>query len=321
MIYTIAQTDILKNLQISAERILAGFIFIFLTAFTLYAQTSIATEPNEKTLVVENAKDSDVFSFGKTVIVRQHAKGVLAFGGDVIVEGRVDGDVATIGGSIIQKETAFIGGDVIAFGGTYRPESKNPLRNSDKETIMFAGYEEELRNLTQNPSQIFAPSFSLGFLAQRILLLLFWFVISLALTTIAPGAVSRAVARFQLSTLKVFAFGSVGFVVTVTIVMFSLSFLPNYVYAIVILMAFVLLLLSFVFGRVALQASMGKQIQKLLLPENKHSETVALLIGTVVWTMLLSIPYLWMLALIALIAASLGLVLTARSTNDWQKAR
>ncbi len=321
MIYTAARTDILRNLQISAERILAGFIFIFLAAFTLYAQTSIATEPDQKTLVIEDAKDSDVFSFGKTVIVKRHAKGVLAFGGDVIVEGRVDGDVATIGGSIIQKETAFIGGDVIAFGGTYRPESKNPLRNSDKETIMFVGYEEELRNLTQNPSQIFAPDFSLGFLAQRILLLLFWFVISLALTTIAPGAVSRAVARFQLSTLKVFAFGSVGFVVTITIVMFSLSFLPDYVYAIVILMAFVLLLLSFVFGRVALQVSTGKQIQKLFLPENKHSETVALLIGAFVWTLLLSIPYFWMFALVALIAASLGLVLTARSTNDWQKAR
>jgi hypothetical protein len=321
VIYIAARTDIFRNLQISAERILAGFIFIFLAAFTLYAQTSIATEPDEKTLVIEDAKDSDIFSFGKTVIVKQHAKGVLAFGGDVIVEGRVDGDVATIGGSIIQKETAFIGGDVIAFGGTYRPENRNPLRNSDKETIMFAGYEEELRNLTQNPSQIFAPNLSLGFLAQRILLLLFWFVISLALTTIAPGAVSRAVARFQLSTLKVFAFGSVGFIITVTIVMFSLSFLPDYVYAIVILMAFVLLLLSFVFGRVALQVSMGKQIQKLFLPENKHSETVALLIGAFAWTLLLSIPYLWMFALIVLIAASLGLVLTARSPNDWQKAR
>ncbi len=321
MIYTAAQTDIFENLQISAERILAGFVFILFAAFALYAQTSIATQPNEKTLVIEDAKDSDVFSFGKTVIVKQHAKGVLAFGGDVIVEGQVDGDVATIGGSIIQKETAFIGGDVIAFGGTYRPESKNPLRNSDKESIMFAGYEEELRDLTQNPSKIFAPSFSIGFLAQRILLLLFWFVISLALTTIAPGAVSRAVARFQLSALKVFAFGAVGFIVTVTIVMFSLSFLPDYVYAIVILMAFVLLLLSFVFGRVALQVSMGKQIQKLLLPDNKHSETVALLIGAIVWTLLLSIPYLWMFALIALIAASLGLVLTARSTNDWQKGR
>lgn len=295
-------------------------IFILLVVFSLHAQTSVSLQPNENTLIVEDAKESDIFAFGKNVVVKKHAKGVLAFGGDIIVEGRVDGDVATIGGSIVQKETAFIGGDVITFGGTYRHESANPLRNEGKETIMYAGYEEELRSLTQNPSQLFSPGFSLSFLVQRLLLLLVWFVISLALTTIAPGAVSRAVARFQLSALKVFAFGSVGFVVTIIGVMVSLSFLPNYIYAIVVLTAFVVLLISFVFGRVALQVSVGKQIQKRLLPDNKHSETLALLIGAFVWTLLLSIPYLWILALVTLIAASLGLVLTARSGNGWQKA-
>ncbi len=296
-----------------------AIVFILLVVFSLHAQTSVTLQPAENTLIIEDAKESDVFAFGKNVVVKKHAKGVLAFGGDVIVEGRIDGDVATIGGSIIQKENAFIGGDVITFGGTYRHEGANPLRNEGKETIMYAGYEEELRNLTQNPSQLFSPGFSLSFLAQRLLLLLVWFVISLALTTIAPGAVSRAAARFQLSALKVFAFGSVGFILTIVGVMVSLSFLPNYIYAIVVLTAFVVLLVSFVFGRVALQVSVGKQIQKRLLPDNKQSETLALLIGAFVWTLLLSIPYLWILALAALIAASLGLVLTARAGSGWQK--
>jgi len=136
---------------------------------------------------------------------------------------------------------------------------------------------------------------------------------------IAPGAVSRAVVRFQLSKLKVFALGSIGFTLTTVGVMASLSFLPNYVSAIVSLMVFLLLLLGYVYGRVALQVSVGKQIQRYLLPDTKHSETFALLIGAFVWTLLLSIPYLWTFSLVALIAASLGLVLTARSTNTWQK--
>lgn len=298
---------------------LAVTVFILLAVFALYAQSPNITTQNENTLTIEEPQ-GEIYSFGKNVIVKGNAKGILVFGGDAVIEGAVDGDVAVIGGSIIQKETASISGDVIVFGGAYHPESKTPLRNSEKETIVFAVFEEEFRNLAQNPSQIFSPSFTLGFLAQRILLLLFWFVISLALTTIAPGAVSRAVARFQLSALKVFAFGSVGFIVTIVIVMSSLSYLPNYVYTIVVLMAFVLLLLSFVFGRVALQVSVGKRIQKHFLPENKQSETLALLIGAFVWTALLSIPYLWIFALIILTAASFGLVLTARSTNGWQKA-
>jgi cytoskeletal protein CcmA (bactofilin family) len=75
-------------------------------------------------LIIEDAPEMEVFAFGKTVIVKKQAKGVLAFGGDVIVEGRVEGDVAAIGGSVTQKENAFIGGDVIIFGGTYRPKAK-----------------------------------------------------------------------------------------------------------------------------------------------------------------------------------------------------
>ncbi len=297
----------------------AVIVFIFFAVFAIYAQSPNIVTQNENTLVIEEPQ-GEIYSFGKNVIVKGNAKGILVFGGDAIIEGAVDGDVAVIGGSIIQKETASISGDVIIFGGAYHPESKTPLRNAEKETIVFAVFEEEFRNLAQNPSQIFSPTLTPGFLAQRILLLLFWFIISLVLTTIAPGAVSRAVARFQLSALKVFAFGSVGFVLTIVVAMSSLSFLPNYVYTIVVLMSFVLLLLSFVFGRVALQVSVGKQLQKRFLPESKQSETVALLIGAFVWTLLLSIPYLWTFVLVFLVAASLGLVLTARSTNIWQKA-
>ncbi|MGI8788985.1 MAG: hypothetical protein ACR2HG_14680 [Pyrinomonadaceae bacterium] len=319
MIYLNARTNLYADFRLPFKQILSGFIFILLAALALYAQTTITDAHDEKTIVINHVTDGEIFSFGKNVIIKNQAKGVLVFGGDVIVEGNVEGDVATIGGSVIQKENASIGGDVIIFGGSYKPESREPLRAAGKETIMYAGYEDELRNLTQNPSQIFAPGFSWAFLAQRILSILFWFVISLALTTIAPGAVSRAVARFQLSMLKVVAIGFAAFVVTTLGVMAGLSFLPNYVSAIVSLMLFVSLVLSYVFGRVALQVSVGKRIQKYFLPESKHSETLALLLGAFVLTLLLSLPYIWTFVLIALFAASLGLVLTARSTNNWDK--
>ena len=319
MIYQNTLTNNFTDFQIPLRQMFWGIIFVLSAAFTIYAQTVSIEQPDDKTIIINDAKESEVFSFGKTVVVRQHAKGVLAFGGDIIVEGKIDGDVATIGGSVIQKENAFIGGDVIIFGGNYRPESANPLRNPDKETVMYAGYEDELRNLTQNPIQLFSPSFSWAFLAQRLLSVLFWFIISLAFTTLAPGAVGRAIARFRLSTLKVIGIGFSAFLVTTLGVIACLSFLPNYVSAIVSLMAFVLLMLGYVFGRVALQLSVGKQLQKRFLPENRQSETLAILIGVLVWTLLLSVPYLWTLALIALLSASLGLVLTARATNGWQK--
>ena len=320
MSYAITQNDIFINPKFPHWQSLCGIALIFLCQFTLLAQTQISTSPDETTLIIDDAPEMEVFAFGKTVIVKKQAKGVLAFGGDVIIEGRVEGDVAAIGGSITQKENAFIGGDVIIFGGTYRPESKNPLRNDGKETVMYAGYEEELRSLTQNPTQIFSPGFSFAFLAQRILSLLFWFVVSLALTTLAPGAVGRAIARFQLSTLKIFAIGFFSFLATTIIVIGSLSVLPNYLSAIFGLMAFVLLMLAYVFGRVTMQVSVGKMLQKQFVGEKNQSETLAIFIGVFVWTLLLSIPYIWTFALLALFAAGIGLVLTGRSTNNWQKS-
>lgn len=319
MIYSETQTNNFISSQIPFGQILCGLVLILLTVISIYSQTQTISRTDENTITVENAQ-SDVFSFGKNVVVKGDSKGVLAFGGDVVVEGSVDGDVASIGGSVIQKEKASIAGDVIIFGGTYRPESKNPLRNAEKETIMVAVFEKELRNLTQNPSQLFSPSFSLAFLAQRILSILFWFVLSLALTTISPGAISRAIARFRLSTLKIIAVGFFSFVGISVGMMTCLNFLPNYINAIIVLMVFLLLILAYVFGRVALQLIIGKQLQKQFLSPHKQSETLAILIGVVVWTIFLSVPYLWIFALLALISASVGLVLTARSNDVWEKA-
>ncbi len=102
--------------------------------------------------------------------------------------------------------------------------------------------------------------------------------------------------------------------------MACLNFLPNYINAIVVFMVFLLLILAYVFGRVTLQLIIGKHLQKQFLPESKQSETLAILIGVVVWTLLLSIPYLWAFAFLALISASIGLVLTARARGGWQKS-
>lgn len=317
MIYT----AVFKNpsgFQHQFRQILAGLFCVFLFAAAICAQPNVS-QPDENTMVFDDAKDMEIYSFGKTVIVKKAAKGVLVFGGDAIIEGHIEGDVATIGGSVYQKEGAFIGGDVITFGGAYKHDSADPPRNAEKQTIVFAGYENELREMMQNPSQIFAPQFTWAFLAQRLLSILFWFVISLGLTTIAPGAVSRAVTRFQLSPAKIIGFGILAVLVSTICVVVCLKFLPGYLSTIVGLMVSLILLLAYVFGRVALQVSAGKWLQRLVMPEKRHSESVALLFGVLFFTLLLSLPYVWTLAVFLLWTSSLGLVLTARATNSWQK--
>ena len=282
------------------------------------ANPEISTSDDQSTVIVGDAPDQEVYVIGKSVIVNKRAKGVLAIGGDVVVEGRIEGDVATIGGNIVQKENAYIGGDIIVFGGAYKPESEAPLREPGRETVMFGVFEEELRNFGQNPSQIFSPTLTVSFFAQRLVLALFWFIVSIVITTIAPGAVTRAVARLHLSSLKVGALGGAALVFLTGGIIAAALLLPNYLSATVGLLGVLILVLFYVFGRVALQVSVGKLVQKHLLSDSNRSETLAILIGVLIWTLLLSLPYIWLLALFAVFATGSGLALTARSSTKWQ---
>jgi len=79
-----------------------------------------------------------------------------------------------------------------------------------------------------------------------------------------------------------------------------------------------LLLVAYLFGRVAIHAATGRWLQRLLLSEKNRSESVALLLGVAFWTVILTLPYVWLLAVSALIITSLGLALTARYRIGWK---
>jgi len=291
---------------------------LVLAAISLFSISCFAAEAisaDDQALEINDAAEMQVIAVAKTVVIKKAAKDVFVFGGDVIVEGTVSGDVGVIGGTITQKEGAFIGGDVIVIGGAYKPDGLEPLRNAGKETIVFGILEDELRDLGQNPTSLLSPSFTPSFLAQRILSMLFWFVVSLGVTTIAPGAVSRAIARTKLSGAKVAGLGLAGLIGSLILVVSAFSVLPDYLSVVVWLMVFGLLMLAYLFGRVTLQLSVGKYIQKHFLSGYKQNETMAILIGVLVWTVLLSLPYVWTLALLALFAAGVGLVITARNNS------
>lgn len=288
-----------------------------LFCIAVIAHPEIETSEDQMTVTVNDAPEQEVYVIGKSVIVNKQAKGVLAIGGDVTVRGRIEGDVATIGGNVIQEKDAYIGGDIIVFGGAYKPESENPLREPGRETVSFGVFEEELRNFGQHPTQIFSPVLSLSFLAQRLILALFWFIISVVMTTVAPGAVGRAVARIQLSAIKMCGIGAAAFLLISGLIIGGAIILPNYLSATLALMGMLILMLGYVFGRVSLQVSVGKLIQKHLLSDNNRSETLAILIGVIVWTLLLSLPYIWLLALFAVFTIGIGLILTGRAAPKW----
>ena len=182
---------------LSAASFISAIAISFLLPLLVLPQSQLSEDAGQQTLSVDDAPEMKVIAISKNVVIKKHAKEVLAWGGDIIVEGTVDGDVAAIGGSVIQKEGSFIGGDVIVFGGQYRSEGEGTQRVVGKNTIMFGVFEDELRGLARDPTQIFSPKLSVAFLVQRILAVLFWFLVTMATATIAPGALSRGVAGLR----------------------------------------------------------------------------------------------------------------------------
>ena len=106
------------NLEFITPRLTFGQIFCaFLLAlvfiFSIFAQDNLSKNSAKETVKAQEGED--VYRYNKNVLVEKgiKAKSILAFGGDIIIEGEVEEDVATIGGTINQKESAVIGGDTV----------------------------------------------------------------------------------------------------------------------------------------------------------------------------------------------------------------
>ena len=310
-------------------RLALAALAVLCAAAAIRAQSNAPSAPDlrpqgaaqSEPLVVEGDHARDVFGMGRTVVVRGRVRhGVMAFGGDVVVEGRVEGDVAALGGTVVQREGSWIGGDVWVFGGSYQGCKFSPGRDAHSSTVMYAGYEDELREVARNPARLLAPRWSLPSLGLRVLSVLFWFILSLGLTAAAPGAVGRAAARLQLASLRVALIGVVGSVLVVFGVPAALHALPPLVGTFVFTLAIALSVFAYFFGRVAVHAATGRWLQRALLGEGHRSESVALLAGAVFWTAVLSLPYVWPLAAAALVVVSFGIALTARYRLGWRQA-
>jgi hypothetical protein len=277
-----------------------------------------AQSAGEKVVVVDGINEGTVFGVGNSLRITGTVKqGAMSFGGDVIVEGVVEGDVATIGGSVIQKAGSRIGGDVIVLGGTYRSDDTPAQRRPEAMTMMYAGYQQELRGMMRNPTGLFTPHWTPTYFGTRLLVVLFWFLVSLAFTAAMPGTISRGVARLQLTSLRVAAIGLISVVVLFGFVILCLWIMPEPVRVLVGLLALLLWLVAGLFGRVILYAATGRWIQRKYAAVGKNSEAVALLLGTSFWVLLTSLPYVWPFMATFILIISFGLALTARYRVGW----
>ena len=303
--------------KLDLNRLVALLVWVLL--LLVGAATAVSAQSaDDKVTVVEGTYEGTAFGVGSSLrITGTVTKGAMSFGGDVIVEGTVEGDVATIGGSVIQKPGSRIGGDVIVVGGTYTADDTTAQRRPKAMTFMYAGYQEELRDMMRNPSGLFSPSWTPTYFGTRLLVVLFWFLVSLGFTVAMPGTISRGIARLQLTSLRVAVIGLMAVLVLYGFVILCLLIMPEPLRVVVGLLAILLSLVAALFGRVVLYAATGRWIQRKYAVIGKNSEAVALLLGTSFWVLLTSLPYVWPFMATFILIISFGLALTARYRVGW----
>ncbi len=289
-----------------------GLLLSTLVAFVAIQAQAAANSTADDPYIVNGVSETIAYGMGRSIKITGTVKnGAIALGGDVIVEGTVEGDVAAIGGSVLQLAGSRIGGDVIVIGGAYRPVDKVPNRGSDT-TILYAGYEQELRNMLRNPSEMVTPHWSASYVGFRILAVLFWFIVSLVLTATMPATISEGIARLQLTNVRLALIGFVGAGIIGAGGMLGFQYLPAPLSALIGLVVFLFIITAALFGRVVIYAATGRWLQRRFLPVGKRSESVALLLGTSFWIALSSLPYVWPFVFAVTIVIGLGLTLTAR---------
>ena len=295
-----------------------GLLLLVLSMFVAIQAQVATSSAVEDPYLVEGVSDTMAYGLGRSIKITGTVKnGAIALGGDVIVQGTVEGDVAAIGGSVIQLEGSRIGGDVIVIGGAYRPASQTPTVTLHGRPLVFAGYEQELRHMMRNPTEMVGPQWSAKYVGFRILAVLFWFVVSLILTLAMPETISQGITRLQLTNIRVAIIGFVGAAIIVAGISFSLHYLPTALSALVSLIASLFILLVWLFGRVVISAATGRWLQRKFLPIGRNSESVALLVGTSFWVALSSLPYVWPFVVAAMIVIGIGLALTVRYRIGW----
>src|ERR1044072_5042428 len=108
---------------------LLGLLLLLMAAAV--AQPNTRQHPGDpQARVIDGVVNTTVFGMGQSIRITGTVKeGAMSFGGDVIVEGVVEGDLAAIGGSVLQRPGSRIGGDVIVLGGVYHHDKEAPDRD------------------------------------------------------------------------------------------------------------------------------------------------------------------------------------------------
>ncbi len=256
------------------------------------------------------AESSNVVKIGGDVTVEEGttARNVLAFGGQVTVDGAVENHVVAIGGSIVLTRTAVVGGNVLTLGGIIvrgrGAEVYGNLTEINADDISLA-ISNALSEEWEGWSWIFA--------IVSISIFLGVLLITIVTVFLIPKPIRLISSAIKEKPLKVTAWGIAGLVLVVPL---AVLLAVSVVGIVLIPLEMTIVLSAVLIGFIAVSRLIGRRLFSVLKRDDQSMmrETIW---GLVILWLIGWIPYVgWMIKVCAIVIGLGGVILTRFGTNQ-----
>jgi len=256
------------------------------------------------------AESSNVVKIGSDVTIEEGTKvhNVLAFGGQVTVDGVVENNIIAIGGSVVLTKTAVVSGDVFTLGGIIvrgrGAEVHGDITEINADDIS-AAIANALSEEWEGWSWIFAVvsiSVFLGVLLLTILIVL-----------LIPKPVRLVASAVKEKTFKVTIWGIIGLVLVVPL---AVLLAVSVVGIVLIPLEMALVLCAVLFGFIAVSQLVGRKLFTILKRQDQSmmKETIW---GLIILWLIGWIPYVgWMVKMCVIVIGLGGVLLTRFGTTQ-----
>jgi len=227
----------------------------------------------------------NIIKVGKDINIGndQRVNNAIAIAGQITVNGLVENDVVTVGGSIVLTNSAVVRGDVICIGGV----------------VVQGNGAQVFGNITEVNSSNISTALSSAFfgdmdawswLVDIIYFCFFAMILMLALlmAVLFPRPLNAIADSIQGNKAKSFFWG---FLATLMITPFFMLLLFSFIGIPLMPLAFAFILLAFMFGFIGVSALLGKFVLTKTFHRHKQSLVRETLLGLILWWVIGWLPF------------------------------
>ncbi|OGI12030.1 MAG: hypothetical protein A2Y40_07850 [Candidatus Margulisbacteria bacterium GWF2_35_9] len=234
------------------------------------------------------AESKDIIKFGTNVEVEEglQVSSAISIGGDAIINGTVDEDVVSIGGSVVLGKKAIVNGNVISVGGTVTKTKGARVAQRIIETSP-ADISTIIHSIPTEKATGFFHVF-------KVFRLIGFIALALLIVALFPAQVGKVSSSIESDPLKTFLWSILG-----VVLIFPLALILIFSIAGIMLIPLEILFIicSFIIGYVAFAQLVGKKAAASLKKENLPI-LVETMMGILVLLVISWIPFIGVLIIL-----------------------